>query len=176
MSPKKYNIDNQYTDGIFTDIPDFSGEIFLYSSSLIVRDIIPYLIIWVKLNKIPYDSFNFCVLPKTPVISMYDSTLKIIFYDKKNLDSFNEYFKDRTDILPEIPSGKYEKLSIVNFPIANIDYNSDVRSITSKEIDLIIWLYNNCSGNFYRNGTMFIFDNNDDAIKFKLTWNKEDFT
>jgi hypothetical protein len=121
------------------------------------------------------------VFDGAPVAQVTDNTnLYVLFKDEEQWASFRQWMREYNDeagVFPAFPLGETITTTAVSYPMPNYDKTSiDPHTfeagnyLCEQDIEMLIWLNENCIGKFYRHTGMFFFENASDATHFKLKW------
>lgn len=142
------------------------------------------LYIWCKLHDKTTEDFKL-LLPSEQVTRTPDDTVLynfvVLFNNKDNYDSFLSLVNNIDNNFFPAPPKHGLNLTILDYALS--DYNiasNDVTttnytekyslSINERYVDAFIWVKNNCRRGVYSYGRFLLFEDKNDAIKFKLTF------
>jgi hypothetical protein len=185
----KLRIDSEYIKKLITVINaercNLNGHCWIYSSQgrEEFKEMIVFVTLWLRLKKRDINDLYFSIsAPLSAPIIQLDSTtyFQIMFKIENDYYDFLKFMdehKNMSQLYNTLPSGSLKNISMVHLPLPHLDGCVDPSSfeaskiVTEKDIDMFCWLHDNCKGKFYRYGEMFFFEDEKDAVHFKLTIN-----
>jgi hypothetical protein len=155
---------------------NFNGPCWIYSSvgREEFKEILVFVSLWLRLNKKNIKNIGFSISAPLdiPIIHVDSQTnYQILFNNEHDYNDFKLFimsFGDKSRLYNTLPSGSLKNITSVYCPSENADPLDEHKIITERDVEIFCWLHENCKGKFYRYNDMFFFEEESDAVYFKM--------